>query len=256
MSPRSPRPRSSPPSTSAGRARERAAELRAADSRRRRRRSLIVQASVVAGVAVLVLGVTVAVLAGRDDGVLGPPPGMTESGAVLLGETDAPVTVTVVEDFQCPACRAFEAAAGDLLASLEQDPDVAVEYRGIAFLDRASTTRYSSRALNASACVVAADRPSWPAFHETLFAQQPPEGGAGLDDDTLLRLAAEAGADDPDVAACIGEERYADWVEDTTSTALGEDGIGGTPTVLVNGTVVPEPSVTALAEAVERAKAS
>ena len=64
----------------------------------------------------------------------------------------------------------------------------------MAFLDRASTTNYSSRALDAAAAVVDTAPGSFQAFHDLLYANQPEEGSAGLTDAQLLDYAVQAGA--------------------------------------------------------------
>lgn len=86
------------------------------------------------------------------------------------------MTVQVVEDFQCPVCKAFEAQAGSQLAEWIAGDEVAVEYRGVAFLDNASSTQYSTRALNASACVASESPDAWLDFHTAMYEQQPEEG--------------------------------------------------------------------------------
>jgi protein-disulfide isomerase len=101
-------------------------------------------------VAVVVVLVTVAVLAGQGGGtktVEGAPAGVSKQGGIFVGAEDAPVTLTMVEDFQCPACRQFESANKTLLDGYAAGQDVRLEYRPIAILDRASTTdsRRSSR---------------------------------------------------------------------------------------------------------------
>lgn len=212
-----------------------AAETMRAQQAAARRRTVLVQAGVAALVVVVVLAVTIAVLRAQDGAEpSATPPQVDGRGALVLGDPDAAVTVEVVEDFQCPACRAFEAAEGDLLRSYVAGDQVQVAYRGIAFLDRASSTDYSSRALNASACVMAEGDEVWSRFHRSLFEQQPPEGGAGLSDDQLVRLAGAAGADEDAVRTCVEDGTYADWVASTTTQA-GDDGVQGTPTVYVDG---------------------
>ena len=212
-----------------------AAEMVHAQQAQARRRTVLVQAGVAALVVVVVLVVTIAVLRAQDGAEPSAvPPQVDDRGALVLGNPEAAVTVEVVEDFQCPACRAFEAAVGDLLRSYVEGDDVQVAYRGIAFLDRASSTDYSSRSLNASACVMGEGDEVWSRFHRSLFEQQPPEGGAGLGDDQLVRLAGAAGADEDAVRTCVEDGTYADWVASTTTQA-GDDGVQGTPTVSVNG---------------------
>lgn len=214
-----------------------AAELAREHQRKARRRAVLLQVGVGSLLVAVVIGVALVVLKTRDDSVASAtaPAGLTADGAVRFGPADAKATLQVVEDFQCPVCAAFESAAGDLLAGYRADPAVAVEYRPIAFLDRASTTEYSTRALNASMCVLEATaEDGWLSFHTALFTNQPPEGGAGLPDAELVSMAADAGAVSGDTESCIEERRYGDWVKQTTNAA-SDDGVRGTPTVFVNG---------------------
>lgn len=244
-----------PESADQGRATQAGTEQRAAaarlmrdQGRRAQRRTLLIQSAVGVTAAVVVVATTVGILANRDpDEPTSTPPGLTSDGAVRFGPDDASVTIQVVEDFQCPACREFEAAFGDTLAQYRDSGDVAVEYRTIAFLDRASTTDYSSRALNASMCVLEDAGPdAWMTLHEALYDQQPPEGGAGLGDDELVRIASDAGAGD--VASCIAERPYDDWAADTTD-AVFDEGVSGTPSVFVNGKPVEPAQLEAAVDA-------
>lgn len=226
--------------SSAARARARSAELRSKQAASQRRRELIVQLSVIAVVAVVVVAVVIAVLHAQKPtpAAKGIPPNMTKNSGVLLGAKSAKVTISVIEDFQCPACKAFEQETGPLLAQYEAGDQVKVEYRGIAFLDQMSSTDYSSRALNASACVAAEVPSKWKAFHDTLYANQPEEQSAGLTDAELTSLAVGVGAPESKVKACIADGKYKAWVKATTDATMGHNGVQGTPTVYVDGTAV------------------
>src|SRR5204863_10129589 len=103
------------------------------------------------------------------------------------------VVVDMYEDFQCPNCRDFEAADGATLKTWQQAGIVRLVYHPVAFLDQASSTHYSTRALDAAASVEDSSPDAFQAFHDLLYANQPAEGGAGLPDSTLARLAAQAG---------------------------------------------------------------
>lgn len=233
-------------------ARARAAELRAKQQSSQRRRNLLVQGGVGLCVLIAVVGLTVAVLSSRDSTTAATAPtGLTKAGGVVVGSPTAPVTIAVVEDFGCPACGAFEASTGDLLASYAAGKDVKVEYRAIAFLDRAFSDEYSSRALNAAACTLDnAGAEAWKKLHDGLYNNQPSEGGAGLTDAQLIDLAKQAGADG-DVERCIRGGRFRDWGESMTKKTLTGE-VTGTPTVFVNGKVVeakPETIRAAVAKA-------
>lgn len=157
------------------------------------------------------------------------PSGATAEG-VVVGDPQAPVTLDVYEDFQCPACRQFERISGPTLDQMVREGTVRVVYHPVAFLDRMSSTNYSSRASAAAGC--AADAGVYPEFAKRLFVQQPPEGGDGLPPETLISIGQTAGAG-PDFAACVREDRYAGWTARLTDAA-SRAGIPGTPTVLVN----------------------
>lgn len=236
--------------TSRASARERAAQLyREQAERSRRRRVLLVSSGVVAAVLVVV---ALVVAVGQSRG--GPsaavvPDGLVD-GAIVSGEVDAPVTVTLYEDFQCPACRTFEQAVGPAIDQLRDAGAIRVEQRPLAFLDRASADRYSSRALNAVACVLDTSPEATEPFIDLLFAEQPAEGGAGLSDARLARLAGDAGA--AGVARCIADGTFADWVQATTQRVLA-GGVTSTPTVLVDGQVLQDRSAEGLRAAVRAA---
>lgn len=247
---------------------ERRAEARAArhativrqqeEARRQaRRRKLLLQAGLPVLVVAIVLATTLIVLAARGDSsdriAIGDRPELVDAqGALSFGAKDPKVVIQLVEDFQCPICRQFEATTGPLLAQYRADPRIQVQYRPIAFLDRVSTTRYSSRASNAAACVAAEGEETWLAFHQELFDHQPPEGGAGLTDGELLDLAEKAGADRSRISDCVTDESYADWVKATTTKTLQGE-VTGTPTVFVNGTKVDGFDSASVQAAVEKA---
>ncbi|TMK26197.1 MAG: disulfide bond formation protein DsbA [Actinobacteria bacterium] len=164
-------------------------------------------------------------MAQRSARVVAPelvPGGTTEDGdGILLGAGPA---VDVYIDFLCPFCRRFEEASGAELEAIVDRGLGSVVYHPLGFLDRLSTTRYSSRAAAASGCAA-------------LFANQPEEGGPGLSDYQLAQLGVALGLD-PGFARCIGDGRYLDWSVFVTARAV-EHGVTGTPSVFVDGISVP-----------------
>jgi protein-disulfide isomerase len=178
-------------------------------------------------------------------------PQSAANGVIRFGPADATVDVTVIEDFQCPHCKDFEAMSGGTLAGLVTE-GVAVSFHPISILDRASTSQYSTRAASAAYCVADADVARWRAWHEAVFVQQPAEGGAGLANEKLVDIARQVGVTGDSVTQCITSERYSDFVTSKTAEVL-DSGVSGTPTVLVNGQqVVPNPA--AIRAAVDAAR--
>lgn len=219
--------------------RDRVEKMRAQERARADRRRRLVMTGVVLGVLVLVVGIGAAVQLGRSGGTpdagSAAPAGTVDRYAVPRGDASAPVRLTLYEDFQCPACRATEAYLRTTIAQLVDEGRIRVLYRPIAFLDNASTTDYSSRALGAAACVLEdAGTGAYLRMHDLLYANQPPEGGAGLDDSRLADIAGRAGADRAAVAACMDEGRFEGWVAAATDQA-SKNGVNATPTILVDG---------------------
>lgn len=176
------------------------------------------------------------------------PAGATPEGdGVLIG--DGPVRVDAFIDFLCPFCRKFELSAGATLADMAAGGLISLAYHPMNFLDEASTTNYSTRAAAASGC--AADQGQFLAYAHELFANQPAEGGPGLTDAELASLGRAAGLTGEAFTTCLSEAPYLDWPSFVTERAVAL-GVGGTPTVLVAGTVV-EPDAQALKAAVTEA---
>ena len=209
-----------------------------------RRVKIAIRTAWVAGLAViaLLIGVTTWSIVGARGGSGGVvsadglvnPRSATDSGANLIGKPDAKVTVSVYLDFMCPYCGQFERANGDDLAAAIEAGTAKLEVHPMAFLDEMSAgTKYSTRASNAFAAVANHDADTAFAFSELLFAQQPAENTAGLDDATIADLASQAGAP-ADVVASFVKQTYQPWVAKITQQAF-DSGVTGTPTVKING---------------------
>jgi len=225
--------------------REKAAELRAEAARKEARRRTLLVAIVVAVVVALVVGVTVLVRQSQHEKALatasapGGVPANLQADGGIVGVTGTPpagktpVTVELWEDFQCPVCRAFESGNHAQLEAWAKQGVVKLVYKPVAFLDRASTTDYSTRALVAAAAVVDTKPAAFTAFHDLLFANQPEEGSAGLTDSRLADLAAQAGASRDAVASALSSQRFKGWTVQRTDVFTQK--FTGTPTVLVDG---------------------
>jgi hypothetical protein len=112
------------------------------------------------------------------------PDGSTSSVAGALGPWPrwspccCSATIDIYLDLQCPACKTFEERADPTIDELVAAGQAKVVYHPVAYLDRFSSTRYASRAAQASGC--AADVGVFPAYLDLLFAEQPAENSAGL----------------------------------------------------------------------------
>ncbi|WP_432025623.1 DsbA family protein [Streptomyces sp. 1222.5] len=222
-------------------ARERlAVEREKQKSADRRRRTLIVGASVVCVLALAAVIGVLAANAGKDKGgSAGPavaPSGAQgkDSLAIPVGKDGAKSTLTVWEDFRCPACQAFEAAYRPTLHGLTDAGKLRVEYHLVRLIDGNLGGTGSLRAANAAAC--AQDAGKFRDYHDVLYANQPKETDDAFGDDAkLIELAGKVkGLDTPAFRTCVKDGTHNSWV-DKSHAAFKAGNFGGTPTVLLNG---------------------
>jgi len=154
------------------------------------------------------------------------PSGHTPAGGVLVGSEGARRRLVVFEDPQCPYCRQFEEASGDLLRREVAAGAVAVEYRMRCFLGPESV-----RAGNALA--LAAEAGHFDQLRRELFAAQPAEHSDGFTADDLVELGRRAGLQGPDYVSGVREGRYEAWVVETDQ-AFGQQDPDGTPAALLD----------------------
>lgn len=228
---------------------ERAAEAVRAQEAAERRRRFIAIGSVVAVIALLIGGGfllqnmrdTTGDEPAADPTVASNPadaegtPGEVEGFGIFVGDADAPKTVTIYEDLQCPACAGLEEQLGDDLAAAVDDGKIRLEYRMISFLDNGSSNAYSSRALNSALVVLdTAGVDVFRTFHDDLYANQPAEGGPGPEDDELIARAVDAGADEEAIRGPIEDKVFDQWIKNATDQ-MSKDKVKATPTILIDG---------------------
>ncbi|MBF6128602.1 DsbA family protein [Nocardia brasiliensis] len=161
------------------------------------------------------------------------PAMLTSDGMIRIGSPNAPVVLTVTEDAQCALCRTLESVSGPRLTALIDRDTIAVDYRMIAIRDRSSTTDYSTRAANASACVAEADKPRWLDWRRAVLERVPAENSPGPSDQDLLDLATRAGiAATPALRDCVTTRRYGAFVANQTRKAIAEK-VTHAPTVRI-----------------------
>jgi protein-disulfide isomerase len=225
-------------------ARERLQQERAREkAREKRRRTLIVASAVVGVLGLAAVAGLVAANSGKDDGGdttdAGPllaPSGVQgeEQLAIPVGAADAPSTLTVWEDFRCPACAQFENALRDTIHDLEQAGQIKIDYHLATIIDGNMGGSGSLRAANAAAC--AQDAGKFVPYHDVLYMNQPPEpDDAFADNGKLIELAGKVeGLDTPAFRSCVEEGKHDGWVK-KSNEAFQAGGFTGTPTVLLNG---------------------
>jgi protein-disulfide isomerase len=219
-------------------AEERAAKAAAAlaeRKRRERRRNILTGASVLLVIA-LIAGVIFWVVSSRDAEEDEAASQASDYG-VTIGDSDAPHSIIIYEDFLCPVCGALEAETRDDLAELAAEGKVQVDYRPFNLFSTDGDPRkpYSVDAANAFAVVLQESGAEVAKeFHDILFEEQPSEAGPFPEADQFVEWAVDAGAEEGDVRPGIEEGAEQDWVAEATREAAAA-GVSSTPTILLDG---------------------
>jgi protein-disulfide isomerase len=159
--------------------------------------------------------------------------------------TGSVADIRIYIDYLCPLCAEFEATNGEQIATWVESNGATVEIHPIAILtSKSAGTKYSLRAANAAACVANFAPESFYAFSSELFDNQPEEGTAGLTDEEIKALVADAGVTSgvARINTCIDDISFSSWVGSATDRALSGPlpnsdvpAVTRAPTVLVNG---------------------
>jgi protein-disulfide isomerase len=156
------------------------------------------------------------------------PIGVPAAGYVL-GASDAPVTVHLYEDFQCPACGAWGRTVFPNLARNELAAGTArIEFHDIAFLGPESEDA-------ARAGYAAAQQDRFWDMWSTLYVNQGlRENDGAFGRDRLIAMADGLGLDAARFAADLDSDAAAAAVAASTADAHA-DGVDSTPTLIIDG---------------------
>ncbi|RFU85885.1 hypothetical protein DY218_15180 [Streptomyces triticagri] len=216
-----------------------AAEREREKGRERRRRTLIVASAVVCVLGLAAVVGIVAANSGDDKESAGPvvePKGAAgkDNLAIPVGKPEAKSTLTIWEDFRCPACAQFEAQYSPTINELAGKGLLKVEYHLATIIDGNMGGTGSRNAANAAVCAQDAGR--FTEYHDVLYKNQPQESDdAFAENDHLLDLAGKVdGLDSGTFKKCVEDGTYEGWVGESNK-AFQNGGFRGTPTVLLDG---------------------
>ncbi|MGV1004657.1 MAG: DsbA family protein [Candidatus Nanopelagicales bacterium] len=252
-----------------------AAAAKAESEAAERRRERIIRAVGALAVLLVVAGLlAVGLLSGRDNdsSTPGATPASPDANAALPSGVQADTfgypagngwtaatadklpTLQVWADFQCPACKQFEAIAGENLVSLANEGKMKLLMRPAIFLDSnlPQSNLSSQRATSAWGCAIDAGKAT--EYFQAVFAVQPETEGVGYTDQQLLDIGKSvglAGAEYETFAKCVGENTYVGWAANSNQE-FAQSGATGTPTTILNG---KEISASKVADPDEFAKA-
>src|SRR3954452_18402860 len=247
----------------------RAAERQASTSSRangpsaRRGSPILLITALVGGIGVVVLGALI-VLSGQPRAVdpvgLVTPASRTPVSLAdgrAIGVADAPVTLEVWTDFQCPVCGQFARTVEPALMTKYVTPGtLRIVHHDAAFQGAKSQSAYDESVEAAAGARCAATQASYWPFQDWVFANQNGENEGAFAPARLASVASAAGLDVTAWKACVatGQEQTAARSETAEAVTAG---VNATPTMRLNGQLmVGLKSVTDLTKLIDAAAAS
>jgi protein-disulfide isomerase len=216
-------------------------ERRERMQRQQQRQRLITIGLIVLGAALVVFAVVWQPLSSVGEIVTVTPAALPNADGVTLGDPNAPVTIDVFEDFQCPACKSFTENTEPLvIQNLVATGQARYVFHNYPFLDGNSvgSSGESDQAANASMCANEQDK-FWE-MHSILYANLGVENQGAFSDRRLQAMAESIGLDMDAFNSCFNANKYEAEIQ--ADFDLGEEmGVSGTPTVFVNGNRVGAP---------------
>jgi protein-disulfide isomerase len=232
-------------------ARERVLAEKIARQRAERRRKQLTIGGVVVLVVAVAGGVGVAVSAAKHNSspyqapvaaVVNPQAKSDKATGIHIGSDDAPVKMTVFEDFRCPICQEVEQAVEPTYRQYVQDGKLQVTYHPARIIDAHDNGTGSLNGANAAGC--AQDQGQFLPLHDLLYANQPNEQtDPWADKSKILAIANQIPAlkASPTFQTCVTGGTHNGWVQSNADN-FNKLGLPGTPTVYVDGQQLAFPS--------------
>ena len=184
---------------------------------------------VVSAVAVAALLVWLSQTSGGDEQDIQELFADVPQNGTMLGSEDAPVTIYLYEDLQCPVCARFARDTFPQLVRRYVEPgEVKVVSETLAILGRDSVPA-------AKAALSAGEQNRYWEYSTLFFLNQGRENSGYVTDEFLANIAQKTQGLDVDQ---WNEARDSDAVQselDSAQTSARDEGIEGTPTLVVSG---------------------
>jgi protein-disulfide isomerase len=162
------------------------------------------------------------------------PQGQTEENYPTLGEADGPVQVVEYSSFVCSACKAFH---DDVFPSVVER----IRAGGVMFtyvpLYSFGSGENGEGAARAAVC--AGEQGAFWTYHDALFSWQGIYGNAAFSQSRLGSGIDNLGLDRNAWNQCMGSDLPRTVVNAAEEAARNLEGFTGTPTIVVNGSIVP-----------------
>ncbi|MFH0961641.1 MAG: thioredoxin domain-containing protein [archaeon] len=159
---------------------------------------------------------------------VGPPKVTGVGGPGFIGKADAPLTLTMYTDFQCPYCASFFTGAFPGIKENFIDTGL-LKFEVKSF----PLSFHSNAKIAANAAKCAEAQGSFLDYEAELYANQ-----GALDRASLIKYARGLSLDEAKFTECLDSSAYQDEI-DAEASEGASSGISGTPGFLLNGESLP-----------------
>jgi protein-disulfide isomerase len=169
------------------------------------------------------------------------PATLPNPNGLSLGETTAPATIEVFEDFQCPACQYFTESIEPLvIKNLVATGKARYVFHNYPFIDGqgAKNGGESDQAANAAMCTN--DQGKFWDMHALLYANWKGENQGNFSNDRLKAMAKNIGLDMNAFNTCFDTNKHQAEIQADFDKGITM-AVSGTPTIFVNGKQVGQP---------------
>lgn len=225
-------------------------ELMRERRRKAKKRAQIRNILIISGVALIFAAILIWPSVRPIGEIIEPPPREHPmADGKTMGRPEAPVVVEIFEDFQCPACRVFtEDVEPLIIENYVTTGQIHFIFRHFPFIGPESL-----QAANASMCAL--EQGEFWVYHDMLFTNQTGENIGAFTDRRLQSFAEILGLDMVAFNECYRSEEYQSVINEEI-TMVNNLGISGTPSIVVNGQLLPNISYEAIQQAIEIALAT
>ena len=204
-----------------------------------RRQTQIILVVVVAVLALGVVGLLIAINQPRQPvsyavgNFSGIPESVDQSGALglVLGQADAPATLTEYADFSCPHCHELEPTIHQLIDSYVKPGKLKIIYKTVTFVGGVN----SEVAARSMICAASQGK-AWE-MHDQIWNLYAAQSYLAYTESNMNQLASTLQLDQTKFSSCFNSATTTDAIQ-AVSNEVQSIGVNATPTLYLDGTVL------------------
>lgn len=155
-------------------------------------------------------------------------------GSGLVFNPELENQIDIWEDFQCPACRSFEATNNEYIKKVIVEKKAKVVFHPLTFIGERSSNGVNESIIAANAAACAMDEGKFLEMHELIYQNQGSENSGRYSKEFMIMLGLKANLTSAKFQDCVNGGNYDGWTEASSSYAAVKN-VNSTPTVTVNG---------------------